>query len=168
MTMEEICENYSGLVFSLAIKFKRKWNYIPWSVEDLAHESLIYIFEKQYLQEEKKGNFRSFVVKHVFLNLLTITKKDRANLIQNNNAPSILSKEDTSCQFKFGKLSEKAKLYFDVVSKMPDGLISFLDEQCFNKKGSHKIFRYAVGKYIGMNHKETNQIKQEMVDQFLL
>ena len=76
--------------------------------------------------------------------------------------------EDGTCYFKFGKLSEKAKLYFDVVSKMPDGLISFLDEQCFNKKGGHKIFRYAVGKYIGMNHEEVNQVKEEMLNQLLI
>ena len=167
MTMNEICEKYSSLIYSLAIRFKKKWNYIPWTVEDLAHESLIHIFEKQHLQKEERGDFSKFVVSYVIFHLLRITKRDRMNL--NQKSDRLLEDiEDKSCHFKFGKLSEKAELYLDVISKMPDGLISFLDKQCFNKRGGHKIFRYAVGKYVGLDHEEVNQIKQEMVDQFLI
>ena len=161
MSNEEIVNKYGGLVMSLAVQFRRQWNYIPWEVSDLFQEGILNLLSKKDSYKEKESLFSTFTYNITKYHLLTITKKDRIGDFQQTNEDEELF--DTTCHFKFGNLSEQAALYLKVVLEMPEGLVSL-----FTSKRGSVPFKYTVGNYLNMNRKEVLKIKEELLDNFLV
>ena len=169
MTPQEIVDDYGGLVMHLAVKFKKKWNYIPWEINDLFQEGILYLLTN-YHQYQEKIPFGAFVVKGVSWQFIRITKKDRNSvLVKDDNFELAFQENPSTCNFTFVKLSEKAKAYLQLAIEMPDGLILFLDKHCFGKKGKRgKQFKYAIGEYLNMDHEQVKEVRQELLDGFLI
>jgi hypothetical protein len=154
-------------LYSIALKFKAKYPYIIQEVDDLVNESyLIYnLLPDSYEKSKKNCSFNTFIYKKVWFHLLTITRNDRANLLNELNViENDISYSINGFQFppKFlDSLSNEARRFIETVLDLPDELKKYID----NKK--HLAFKYAIGHYLGFSFTQVENISKEVIAKFI-
>jgi len=156
--MNEIINEFINVIRSEAYRFKRAWgDHIYHEAGDLVNEGVLEMVRCRKSYNQKKGKFSTYLTICLRTHYLSITRKDRKDIIGNigvNFDEINLSKNQQPVITT--NLSKNAQLFLETALQIPDGLLKF------SNKRKRWPYQNCVGYYLGFKKKEIDAVTKEI------
>jgi hypothetical protein len=159
----------SGLVWKVAIDFKRNHPNILSDVEDLVQEGFSRMDEirAKYEAYPKKDTckFSTFLKYRLKFYYFDLTRNERKGIVKKTADGVLPELPVTAHSFPpafLESLSEDARRFVEIVIDGPKDFIRYI-----RKANNYLPFKFAVGNYLGFSKKKVKEIEEEVKNKFI-